>query len=279
MSHTLLGLRISWLAASFLLLPLLCVADYKLSVTPRFAAEELLRRLTPLSKHLSEALGEPVEIIIAADFADYEKRVASGEIDIAYSNSNLYPLTAAAHEVVAMESTIMGPKLRGLIITRADSDIVSIEDLMGRAVSVVGFQSTGGFLSQKLFLEERGIDVREAIHLQEARGNKQENVILCVYFREADAGFIREDALHIADQYVPSSQIRVIARTAWLPNWALSVKRKLPNEVKQKILSALLALKPGNPVLEALEMKEFVPATDADYDVIRRALGLPIPAR
>jgi ABC-type phosphate/phosphonate transport system substrate-binding protein len=95
-----------------------------------------------------------------------------------------------------------------------------------------------------------------------------------VYYGESDAGFIRESALHKVDAYVPPSQIRVIKRTAWLPNWALSVSRSLPDNEKQLIKDALLSLKKGHPVLNALQIDSFLPATDADYDVMRKAADL-----
>ena len=274
------GARVALTLAATILIPAVAVADLTIAVTPRFAADVLLERITPLRDYLSSILGERIEIVLPKDFADYEKRVKSGGIDIAFSNPTLYPLTSGVHEAVAMlDQKKGGDRLRGLVVTRADSDIVSIEDLVGRKVVIVGKTSTGGYLSQKVSLVEAGIDPEKDLKLEEARDNKQENALLSVYYGDADAAFIREDALHIADQFIPPSQLRVIRRTAWMPNWAISVKRSLPREVKDKIRVAVTGLKPGSPELEAVKAKAFVPATDADWDVVRQALGLPIPTR
>lgn len=263
-----------------LAIPTTASAAKKLSITPRFSADVLLAQLTPLKGYLSEVLAEPVEILLAKDFADYERRVNNGEIDIAITNPTIFPSTSETQEVLAMLSEIKGgDRLRGLIVTRADSDIISIEDLKGRSVVVVGLTSTGGFLSQKVTLLEVGIDPAKDLKIQEARDNKQENALLAVYHGDADAAFIREDALHVADAFIPPSQLRVIRKTAWFPNWALAVNRSMPQATKEKIRSAMLSLKEGAPEVKALNAKGFVEASDADYDVVRKALGLPIPKR
>lgn len=260
--------------------PLCASADYTLSITPRFSPEELLKRITPLAKQLEKVLGEPVEIVLSSDFTDMERRMKNGQIDIAYVNPIVYPLASEAHEALAIVSKgAGGSRLRGLVITRADSNLISLEDLKGRSAVIVGFKSAGGYLSQKVGLEKRGFNPETAMRLSEAKDNKQENVVLSVYLGDADVGFLREDALHIADQYVPPSQIRVILRGEWMPSWAISVKRSLPDGVKDKIRQTVLSLQTGDPVLKALKADGFVAGSDADYDVYRKALGLPMPAR
>jgi phosphonate transport system substrate-binding protein len=260
--------------------PLAAHAALTISITPRYAADVLLAQVTPLEDYLSNTLGEEINVRLARDLKEFESLIEDGSIDISVSNPTIYPRTSDAHEVIAMLSDPEdGPRLRGIIITRADSGIVSVEDLKGKTVIAVGPRSTGGYLSQKITLAEAGIDPDRDLVIERARDNKHENIVLSVYYGEADAGFIREDALHAVDQFVPPSQIHVIRRTAWMPNWALSVSRDLPDPVKQRIRHAVLSLKPGSPELEALNIQGFVEATDADYDIVRQALGLPIPER
>jgi phosphonate transport system substrate-binding protein len=140
-------------------------------------------------------------------------------------------------------------------------------------ISIVGFTSAGGYLSQKLSLMEAGINVETECTIAEAVDNKQENVILAVYTGEADAGFIRESALHQADSYISAAQIKVVSECAWLPNWAFSVNRAMPTKTKKEIQAALLDLKPDHPVMKALKIDSFRSAGDGDYDPIRRASG------
>jgi len=258
------------------LTPTYAETKYKFSVTPRFSAQEILTRFGPLTKLLGEKLHSQVEIVLASDFDDYEMRLKAGQFDIAFSNPNHYSKSSATNEVIAIGAKDDDPRMRGLIITHTDSNIKSIQDLIGKQVAIVSWDSTFGFLSQKVFLEEQGINPKTQFKLQEAHDNKQENVILSVYHGDVAAGFINEDALNIVDRYVPSQKIRVITQTTWLPDWALSVKRTLPEMVKARIRQAVLELGLDDPVLKALKLQMFTPATDADYDLVRKALEINV---
>lgn len=249
---------------------------YSLSVTPRFSSQEILSRLGPLAQFLGEKMHNPVEIVLAADFNSYEERLKAGEFDIAFSNPIHYSKASATNEVIAMEEKDTGAHIRGIIIARADSNIKTAKDLIGKSVSIVSWTSTAGFLSQKVFLEEQGINVKTQLKIQEAHDNKQENVVLSVYYGDVEAGFINEDALHIVDRYVPSNQIKIITETTWLPGWALSVKRALPEMVKARIREAVLGLSDDDAVLKAIKLQSFIAATDTDYDVVRKALEINV---
>ena len=248
--------------------------SYKLSMLPRYSSEEINRRITPLAEYLAEKTGAKVEAIIISDFAQYEKQLKSGSIAMGYENPYIYTLVSDAHEALAM--AVKGEdrdKFRGIVIARKDSGLSSLEDLRGRMISIVGYTSAGGYLSQKLSLMEAGIDVETECTISEAVDNKQENVILAVYTGEVDAGFIRESALHQADSFISAAQIKVIGECAWLPNWAFSVNKTMPAKTKKEIQTALLALKPNHPVLKALKIDSFRLAVDWDYDPVRRASG------
>lgn len=252
-------------------------AGYQLSMLPRYSTEEIYKRVTPLVDYLKNKTGLDISPTMTSTFDQYTKALISGKVAIGFENPYIYVLASKAHEAVAMAvKGKNGDKFRGIIVTRKDSPLHSLTDLKGKKISIVSYTSAGGYLSQKLSLLDKGIDITKECQLEEAPENKQENVVFSVFTGDVDAGFIRESALHKVDQFVPAGSIRVLAYTAWLPNWALSVKRGMAAADKKKIVRAIQEIPDNSPVLRALRLKKFRPAQDSDYDVIRRAAGLPL---
>lgn len=246
-------------------------AGYKISILPRYFPEKLTTMMTPLVEYLQKETGLPIELVLTKDFKEYEKRLKSGEIAIGFENPLVYTRVTPEHQAVAMAREQGEDRFRGIVIVPAESPIGALTDLQGKRIVIVGETSAGGFLSQKLSLKEQGIAV-SALKLDTAADNRQENVVIAVSVGDADAGFIRESALHVADQYIAPGSVKRVLETAWLPGWALSVDGRVPTDVRDKISAAVLKLAPGSEPLKALEVDGFVPATDADFESVRAAL-------
>lgn len=245
--------------------------EHKLSMLPRYFPEKLTKMITPLAAYLSSETGVSFEPILTDNFAGYEAEVLKGNIAIGYENPLVYVNVSGSHEVIATAvKGEGGDKFRGIVISRPDSGISKISALKGKKVMIVSKSSAGGFLSQKLSLKEVGLDVERDCELSVAADNRQENVIISVSIGDVDAGFIRESALHKADEFIMPGSVKNIAETAWLPNWALSVDRHLQQNEKDAIQKALLKLDGDSRVLKAMELKAFVAASDSDYDILRR---------
>lgn len=266
----LLGMNLKWAYAA---------ETYTLSMLPLYSPEEVFSKIKPLAEYLSKELGVKVDPVVTKDFQEYESRLKNGDITIGYSNPLIYVNCSSAHEVLATAADKEGSQFGGIIIVHRDSPIRSLADLKGKKISTVGFSSAGGFLSQRLTLLENGLDTSKDMRVVEAPDNKHENVIMAVYMGDVDAGFIRKAALHSADAYVPAAQIRVLAETASLPNWALSANRSLPESTKGAIQAAVLKLRQNDPALKTLNVIKFENLSDAAYDGLRKTAGLPIPKR
>ena len=247
--------------------------EYKLSMLPRYFPEKLTAMITPLAAYLSRETGKTVEPVLTGNFASYEAELLKGKIAIGYENPLVYVNVSGSHEVLATAVKGKGgDKFRGIIISRPDSGIAKVADLKGKKVMIVSKASAGGFLSQKLTLTENGLDVNSDCQVIEAADNRQENVIISVSIGDVDAGFIRESALHKADQFIMPGSIKTVVETAWLPNWAFSVSRDMPQEQKDAIRTAILKLDKEGSVLQALGLTAFKAATDSDYDIMRQLI-------
>jgi phosphonate transport system substrate-binding protein len=250
-------------------------AGYQLSMLPRYSTGEINKRISALAEHLSKQTGLQITPKITSTFDQYLKQLTSGAIDIGYQNPYIYVLASKEQEVIAMAIKGRdGDKFRGIIVTSSDSPLRLIGDLKNKKISIVGYTSAGGYLSQKLTLLENNIDVTQDCTIEVAPENKQENVAFAVFTGDVDAGFMRESALSQVGEMIPAGAIQVLVSTAWLPNWALSVSRNMPSEDREKIVKAIKEIKADSPVLKALKIKAFRTAQDSEYNPVRKAAGL-----
>ncbi|MCI5223795.1 MAG: phosphate/phosphite/phosphonate ABC transporter substrate-binding protein [Candidatus Electrothrix sp. AR4] len=244
--------------------------EYTLSMLPHFSPDELTAMLSPLSKKLSEETGNDIKIALTENTAHYTAELLRSNIVIGYESPLAYVKVANVHEVIAKAVRGKnGDMLRGIIISRPETEISKVDDLKGKTIMIVSRNSAGGFLSQKLSLKENGIDVEWDCRLIEAADKREENVIISVSIGDVDAGFISESGLHKADQYIRPGSVISVTKTAPLPNWALSVSRNMPKGQKDDLREALLGLTEDTSELKALGITAFKAAEDDEYDIVR----------
>jgi phosphonate transport system substrate-binding protein len=162
-----------------------------------------------------------------------------------------------------------GDIFRGIIITHKYSGIRTLEDLKGRDVMIVSYKSAGGFLAQQLLLRDQGIDVHKDLRLRE--GKRQEEVILNVYRRTAEAGFVRETALDVLQEEIDLDRIRIVATTAYIANWPFAATKSAPESLTELVRKSLLELG-DRGILSAARVEGFKAATDRDFDGLRESI-------
>ncbi|HEA83952.1 MAG TPA: phosphate/phosphite/phosphonate ABC transporter substrate-binding protein, partial [Thermodesulfobacterium geofontis] len=243
----------------------------KVAILPLYSPLTIYKKFDPLMRYLSKKTGYEFKLVIPKDFEEFIKIVSEGKVHFSYQNPYVYALIAKKYplkvlvitvgeecEVNNVKKVCGGKAFRGVIIVRKDSSIGSVKDLRGKKIFIVSPYSAGGFLSQRLFLEKKGFNVYKDFRLVDAK--RQEKVIIGVYRKEADAGFVREAALSVFSQEVDMTKIKVLAFTEYLPNWpfcAVNVDPKLAKKVKD----LLIHLK-NKEVLKKANIKGFGLASD-----------------
>jgi phosphonate transport system substrate-binding protein len=247
--------------------------EIKLGVLPRLSATELNVMFRPLADYLGRATGRKVTLVIARDFDTFQKQVRDGELDLAFANPLVYAQLKKERDLVPLglgAEKKGGTKFRGVIIVRKDSGFSSVAALRGKRLIFVDADSLGGYISQALLLKKQGLDLkRDFVLLPFAK--KHDNVTMAVFNRAADAGGIREDDLEKMKGKIDLGQIKVLAYTDSYPNWPLFSTPRLRAADRETVRAALLALRPGDPVLQAAKLTVFAPVSDKDYDALREA--------
>ena len=228
--------------------------EYIFATPPFLAAEQLTVMLQPLVTWLSQETGNDIKLLLPENTDQYTAEILHGNIVIGYESPSVYVNISNVHQAVAGAVTApQDTRSKGIIISRPKSGISAVEDVKGKKIMIVGRNSVGGFLSQKLTLKEKGIDVERDCELSEAADHREENVIISVSIGDVDAGFISEKALRDADQYIAPGSVAVVVKTAPLPDWVISVSRNMPQVQQDDIREALLRLTPDDPILKSLE--------------------------
>jgi phosphate/phosphite/phosphonate ABC transporter binding protein len=246
----------------------------RVAILPLYSAITIYERYEPLMRYLSQHTGYEFKLVIPKSFEDFVEIVGRGKADFSYQNPFIFallskqtgikPLVTTVGEDCASEEGICGEdRFRGIIITRHDSGIKDVKDLRQKRVYIVSPTSAGGYLSQRLFLKDRGIDTERDMKIIDVK--KQERVILGVYRGEADAGFVRESAPAVWREEVDMSKLRIIARTHYLPNWPFASAGRISPDLALRVRTLLTGLK-DERILAAARIKGFKPSNEREFE-------------
>lgn len=255
-------------------------AEIRLAILPRLSAVELNTMFSPLADYLSRETGEKVTLIVPKDFNAFKSLIQSGQADLGFANSLIYiqlRKNAALEPLALAAETKAGTRFRGIVITRTDSGIKSLQDLKGKRMIFVDKDSAAGHLFQILLLSRAGLAPdKDFMRLPFARNH--DNVTMAVFSRAADAGAIREDDLQKMKNKVDLSQIRIVAYTDYFPNWPLFALPGLAKDKTKRVREALLKLRPGAPGVDVVvgpaKLTGFAAVADKEYDKLREAAKL-----
>jgi phosphonate transport system substrate-binding protein len=255
-------------------------AEIRFITVPRLSAAELQTIYAPLIEYLTREAGEKVTLVVPKNFDGVEEAVKAGKADIGFVNPLIYiqMKKSVNIEPLALSSEVKsGTRLRGVIITRKDSNVTKLQDLKGKKFSFVEEDSPAGHIFQKLLLSRAGFDLKkDVIMLPYAKTH--EGVVTAVFNRTADAGGVREEQLDKMKGSLDTSQLKIVGYTDYFPNWPFFSTSSLKKASADKIRDALLKLKPNDPqnvnILGPARLTGFIPVSDKEYDDLRAAARL-----
>ncbi len=226
------------------------------------------RRLTPLTRYLSAHLGVPVNLRLSPNMPAAIDAVAGGQVDIAYLTPVAYLRAHEQGKARLLVKTITRGKdsFRLMIVVREDSPIRRVRELVDRSFA----------FGDRAALLQRAVVVGAGVRLDELSGFRflghYDNIARAVLNGDFDAGILKDT---MAYQW-QGRGLRILYQSPDLPPYNIAVRHGLDPAIVQRLREAFLALDPRDPahraVIKALDPKYdgFAPASDADYDVVRR---------
>jgi phosphonate transport system substrate-binding protein len=228
------------------------------------------KRLTPLTRYLSEELGRPVSLKLSPNMGVAIDEAARSSVDLAYLTPVAYlkARDKGGAELVAKTVTDGKASFKLMIVVREDSPIKTIADLEGK---------TFAFGDERALLQRAAV-VGAGIKLEQLGDYKflghYDNIARAVMSKDFDAGILKDTMAYKWD----GKGLRIVYASPDLPPYNIVVSKKVDKELLGQIRQAFLKLDRNNPehlkVIKALDKKYdgFAPTSDAEYDVVRQLI-------
>lgn len=259
----------------------------RVGFVPAEDAQQVIQNAQPIVAILEKQLGMEVQPFVATDYTGVVEALRGNKLDIAFLTPASYVLAKNEANVrVVLKSERKGsPYYYAAIITRADSGIKTLEDLRGKTFAFGDPVSTSANVFPRKMFHERGIDpVRDFKQILYSGGH--DATVLAVLNGKVDAGATYANSPDNNDtawmRYLKNSEdvkkIRAIAFSEPIPADNLVINGNLDERIAKKIEDTFIEMSrdpKGKQMLRDLyQIDGFVPATDKDYDSVRRAFTI-----
>jgi phosphonate transport system substrate-binding protein len=246
-------------------------AEIRLGSVAMDIPAEMYRRLTPLTKYLSDTLKRPVTLKLSPSMSAAIDEVSNGNVELAYLTPVAY-LKAQAKgnaQLVVKMLTNNKASFQLMIVVRNDSPIRRVQDLKGKTFA----------FGDKAAILQRAVVVGAGMPLDNLGEYKfighYDNIAKGVANGDFDAGILKDTTA----RDWKNRGLRILHGSSPLPPYNIVASSKVDAKLLKQIRQAFLALDMKNPahkkVIQALddEYDGFALARDSDYDVVRRLIA------
>jgi phosphonate transport system substrate-binding protein len=260
----------------------------------RFAVVPAEQNIDPTAEYkdiialMEKETGKKVQFVRSTDYNAVIEGMVSGKIDVAEFGPLSYVLAKAngakITPVAAMVEKGGKPTYTSYGIVPADSPIKDINGFKGKKVCFVDPSSTSGYLFPTQGLAAAGIDPKTGVSPVMAGGH--DNSVLSVASGKCEAGFAENamvDNILIDKGKLKPGQVRVVWKSAPIPNSPVAIRDELPADLKAKLTQTftkdankdsmvklgICADTTNCAVTADSTIWGFVPVTDATFDSVR----------
>jgi phosphate/phosphite/phosphonate ABC transporter binding protein len=247
-------------------------------LTPYRATDELIARYRGLADRLGAAAGKPVDIVVARDFGAAADMLVDGRADFGELTPYAFVSGMQRAKLQALAADAMvGRPGTGLIITRNNSRISTLEQLKGKQFGFVDRFSSTGFLGPWANLQSKGFDPATLFTYRFL--GSHDAVIKAVLAGDVDAGAVSRHAFDgwAGEHSDAGAPLRILTETSRMPGDVFAASAQLPAATVKALGSALLALSwdaaDDKKVLDPINRKAFQPVDVKEYAWLLRVAG------
>ncbi|MFC0386046.1 phosphate/phosphite/phosphonate ABC transporter substrate-binding protein [Muricoccus vinaceus] len=243
-------------------------------------AGDTRRAYEPFFAHLARAARRPFELTVTTDWAGIAVALANDQVDCAWMGPWGYVLAKdrAGAEALAVVQYQGRPTYQAIIISRPELDFPNFPaDARGRSISFADAGSTSGCLIPGYWFRMQGIDPKTFFRYRDGASHPANVTAVANGQVDLATDYDRNLAAMIAAGRVREDQVRIVWRSAPLPNDALAVRRGLDAATRLALLDAALGI--DGPTAARVMPANYTgweaasPASYAMIEAAGRALG------
>lgn len=250
----------------------------KLGLIPSVDPDLMIKEAQPFINALSAAVEQASEAVVPPDYDAVNQGLANGSIDIGFVGPAGYvvakdklnaPIDPISRGVLDVGGTSWGC---AIIVCRSDSGIEKVSDLNGKSFAFSDPVSTSGYYFPYQVLADHGVNPEADLGATCMTGSLGIS-LQQVAKGTVDAAGIGDEILALAVQRGEHSigEIRIIYESEPIPGSLFVVRNTLEAELLNEIKTTILAMK-DMPFCKIGLIKSMDPASDREYDVVRRQL-------
>lgn len=252
-------------------------ARLRVALLPDENASTLIQNAQPLKKHLQQALGRDVEIVVTTDYSSMIEAMRFGRIEVAYFGPFSYVLAksrAPGIEPFAVGVERGAPTYQSVLIAQAGGPVKTLADIKGRPFGFGDQASTSSHLVPRAhLLKKAGLDGGadyKPVHL-----GTHDAVARAVQAGQLPAGALSKpifDSL-VTRKLIDPAKVVQLELTADIPNYPVVMQGNLAPALKDAIRKAFLTMD-DKEVLKAFRVEKFAATGDGAYDVLRETAAV-----
>ena len=218
---------------------------------------------------------------VATEYAGVIEALSSDPPEAQMASLATFAYVLAADRGVAEAALVSvrfgTPTYNGQIIVRADSGISSVKDLRGKSFGRVDPLSTSSWIIPMLTMRAAGINPETDLD-EIVDAGSHDSVVAAVYNGDIDAGATYMDARTRIEEDHPDvmEKVVVIEVTTDIPNDGVQFSPVVPDDMREKIVAALLEIaqtEEGKDALKtAYQWSGLEEHDDTFYDPFRQVL-------
>ncbi len=241
-------------------------------VIPTAGSTSMKENFSGLTEHLNKKLGINVELQLAGDYTGVITGMQHKHIDVAYFGPESYVQAQkranAEALVVEVDAESGLPGYRGIILTKKDSGLNTLESIKDKTWAFTSSQSTSGTLVPTVMFSKSGIDPQKYFSKVLYSGGHEAS-ILSIKAGKIDAASTNTlDFNRGLGKAWNENDFNIIWTSDLIPGSPMAVRGDLPESLKKALKEAFISYNDKDG-LNKLKIKGYIEANDSMYNPIR----------